>query len=385
MVIRAKRKSTNTSRRVPGKSSRTRPRGSGAGNTRSLVVTRRVRAAAKRRPHGRRPPRRQRDRCSIVIRSFNEERHIARLLSGILSQTVADVDVLLVDSGSTDGTVSIASRFPVRILTLNPLEFTFGRSLNTGCAAARADLIVIASAHVYPVYSDWLERLLEPFKDRDVAMVYGKQRGDARTRFSESQIFHTWFPEATNLAQDHPFCNNANAAVRRSLWRKHPFDEDLPALEDIAWASWATSMGHRLAYVAEAEVVHVHDESPRSVFNRYRREAMALSRIHPHTRFRATDFARLLFANLASDGWHALQRRELHRKWAEILWFRWMQFWGTYRGFSIVGPLTQELKQTFYYPRGQGSPSATRRDLAPLDYSRLVDLGEGRGRAKKPE
>jgi hypothetical protein len=215
--------------------------------------------------------------------------------------------------------VAIASRYPVRVVTISPQDFTFGRSLNLGCRAAKADRIVVASAHVYPVYPDWLERLLEPFQDRRVAMTYGKQRGDERTRFSEGQIFHKWFPETSVAWQDHAFCNNANAAIRKALWKQHPFDESLPALEDIEWATWAMSRGRGLAYVAEAEVVHVHDETPREVFGRYRREAMALRRIHPHTHFRVTDLVRLFLANIVSDG-------AAWRRWravaVEVLWFR---------------------------------------------------------------
>ncbi len=114
--------------------------------------------------------------CSIVIRSYNEEKHIARLLTGISQQTIRDVQIILVDSGSTDATVEIASRFPVEVISIRPEDFTFGRSLNVGVSHARADFVVIASAHVYPVYPDWLEHLLSPLTDSQVALTYGKQR-----------------------------------------------------------------------------------------------------------------------------------------------------------------------------------------------------------------
>ena len=97
---------------------------------------------------------------SVVIRCYNEEQHIGRLLSGIVQQTVKHVEVIVVDSGSTDATLSIASRYPVEILSIRPEEFSFGGSLNIGCQAASSEFIAIASGHVYPVYKDWLERLL---------------------------------------------------------------------------------------------------------------------------------------------------------------------------------------------------------------------------------
>jgi glycosyltransferase involved in cell wall biosynthesis len=307
-------------------------------------------------------------RCSIVIRAYNEEKHIGRLLEGILAQTVRDVEIILVDSGSTDATVSVASRYPVRVVSIAPEEFTFGRSLNRGCAAARGEWIVIASAHVYPVYPDWLEQLLAPFVDPQVALTFGKQRGNATTKFSEHQILAAWFPEKSARV-DRPFCNNANAAIRRSLWSTRPYNEEVPALEDIEWATWAMAQGRAVAYVAEAEVIHVHDEDRRAVYNRYRREAMALKQIRPQEHFRATDLARLYLSNVAMDAWHALQERVLLTKIGEIAWFRGMQFWGTYRGFAQSGPLTRQLKEAFYYPRGLSRRRGpVDRPVAPIDY-----------------
>ena len=84
-------------------------------------------------------------------------------------------------------------------------------------AAATGDIVVIASAHVYPVYEDWLTQLVAPFDDPCVAVVYGKQRGDASTRFSEHRVLAQWFPQESNYDQQSPFCNNANCAVRREL------------------------------------------------------------------------------------------------------------------------------------------------------------------------
>ncbi len=308
--------------------------------------------------------------CSLVIRAYNEEKHIGRLLEGVMQQTMKDCEIILVDSGSTDATVAIARRYPVQVVHIAPQEFTFGRSLNLGIQHARGEFIVIASAHVYPVYPDWLERLLAPFADPQVALTYGKQRGDHRTKFSEHQIFARWFPETTNLRQQHPFCNNANAAIRRALWEQHPYDETLTGLEDLAWAQWAIAQGYVLAYVAEAEIVHVHEETPRKVLNRYRREAMAFKRIYPEARFSLWDFVRLSTANIASDLYHAARQGVLWRNLGSIFWFRLMQFWGTYRGYRTAqAPLTDHLRQTFYYPRGlRREPSRAREGVEPIRY-----------------
>jgi rhamnosyltransferase len=309
--------------------------------------------------------------CSIVIRAYNEAAHLPRLLEGISHQTVTDVEVILVDSGSTDATVSIAGSFGARVVKIAPGEFTFGRSLNLGIQAAKHELVVITSAHVYPVYPDWLECLLRPFEDDKAALVYGKQRGTDTSIFSEHQIFQQWFPETDEPRQPSPFCNNANAAIRRSLWENHPYDETLTGLEDVAWARWAQGQGRYVTYTAKAEIIHVHNEAPRAVLNRYRREGMAFKRIFPESHFNVYDFVRLTITNILSDIWHAAHERVLLRNLPSIFWFRVMQFWGTYQGYRSSGPLTAHLRQTFYYPRGANAKSPgdpTDRDVRPIRY-----------------
>lgn len=307
-------------------------------------------------------------RVSIVIRAYNEEQHLPRLLAGIAQQSLRDYEIILVDSGSTDGTLAVAAQHPVRVVSIRPEEFTFGYSLNQGIAHAQGEYIVMASAHVYPVYPDWLERLVALFSDPQVGLVYGKQRGGPHSKFSEQQIFAHWYRDTSQPRQPYPFCNNANAAIRRSLWQEQPYDETLPGLEDLDWAHRIMADGQAIAYCAEAEIVHVHNETPAGVYNRYRREAMAFKRIFPQERFGLWDFCRLFLSNAASDYWHAARQKALASNLGSILWFRWMQFWGTYQGYRRAGPLTWQLRQTFYYPRTFHAHPPARRDVSPIQY-----------------
>jgi glycosyltransferase involved in cell wall biosynthesis len=307
--------------------------------------------------------------CSLIIRAYNEEKHIGRLLEGVRQQTVQDVEIILVDSGSTDGTVSIAKTFGAQVVHMPSTEFTFGRSLNLGIQSASREYIVIASAHVYPIYPDWLESLLRPFENYQVALTYGKQRGSNSAYFSEQQIYHQWYPDVTVLPQETAFCNNANAAIRKSLWAKNPYDETLTGLEDLAWAKWAKEQGHEIAYVAEAEIVHVHNETPQGVFNRYRREGMAFKKIYPEAHFNLYDFVRLTAMNILSDLWHAGRGRVLWQNLRSIFWFRFMQFHGTRMGYRETGLLTPQLRETFYYARERKPESELERDIEPIRYN----------------
>lgn len=313
---------------------------------------------------------------SVIIRCYNEEKHLGRLLTGVRDQSLDDVEIIVVDSGSTDASPAIAERYGARLLHIPKAEFSFGRSLNLGCQAARGDVLVAISAHCYPVYEDWLERLVEPFADPKVAMAYGMQRGNGANRFSEHSIFRQWFGEQSDFAQATPFANNANSAFRREVWEQIPFNETLTGLEDLDFAQRIMGKGHRIAYVAEAPVIHVHEESWPQVYNRYRREAIAMRRILPHERFDLFDFLRLLASSVVHDLGEARRSGCLLREWAGILRFRWCQYFGTYRGYRQRNESDEALRQTFYYPAGIRRASA---DLAqqagrhPIDYAETHD------------
>ncbi len=295
-------------------------------------------------------------KCSIVIRAFNEEKHIGRLLAGIGQQTLEEVETVVVDSGSTDRTLEVVRQYPVKLEHISPDDFTFGRSLNTGIAAASGEFVVITSAHCYPVRTDWLEQLLAPFADPQVAVSYGKQRGGDTNQYSEHQWFKQYFPDISLARQAHPYSHNANAAIRRELWLQHPYDESLTGLEDLAWSSWAYEQGYAVAYNAEAEIIHLHKEGARQAYNRYRREAIALRQILPNSRFTLRNFLRLWSSSTASDLAQAARENVLLKEMGSILWFRLAQYWGTYRGYHYAGKVNAQLHHQFYYPPGVLTP-----------------------------
>lgn len=293
-------------------------------------------------------------RVSVVIRALNEAAHLPTLFDGLAAQTRRPDEVILVDSGSTDRTVEISAAAGAEIVHIAPEDFSFGRSLNVGCAAATGDVFVFVSAHVYFVDQHWLERLVAPLEAHDdVALVYGQQRGDEeRNPFSEMEIMRRWFPDRSDPDQKHPFCNNANCAVRASVWKTMPYDEQLTGLEDLAWAKRALEEGHRIWYEADARIVHVHEEGFAGTRNRYRREAVAHKRVFGQQRMWAVEAVGLFLANCARDYLAAVPRRKLGRNLIAIPRFRAAQFIGSWQGFRQQGEPTGALKRHFYYPKG---------------------------------
>lgn len=295
--------------------------------------------------------------ASIIVRCYNEREHIGDLLHGIFEQQMEDFEVILVDSGSTDDTLKIARKYEVSdIVHIPPEKFSYGRALNYGCEAAKGEFFVFISAHCYPRRVDWLEQLLKKFDDDDVAMVYGKQRGGGKTKFSEQQIFRRWFPDEDIDYQLTPFANNANAAIRRSLWEKFPYNEELPGLEDLDWGQRIKKHGYEISYASEAEIIHIHDETAKEIFNRYRREAIAHKQIIENQEFRFAEFVSSFVRNTVSDYRAAILMGKLRESMWSIPGFRFLQFFGTYRGFKRDNVVSERLRKRFYYPDESGYP-----------------------------
>jgi len=290
---------------------------------------------------------------SIIIRTLNEARYLGACLDAIAVQDVEDfrVEVVVIDSGSTDATLAIAAQHGARITHISKSEFTFGRSLNRGCAFATGDILVLLSGHCIPVGRDWLARLIAPLRDGRAIYSYGRQIGRAGvTRFSEDRLFEKYFPACDRIPQEGFFCNNANSALPRDVWQAHPFDETITGLEDMALAKTLVAKGGQVAYVATAPVEHLHEESWRKVRIRFEREAIALQDIMPDVHVRLTDFLRYSASGIWMDWVSAMRKRCFLREAAGIVAFRTCQFWGAWRGNATTREVSRARKEDYFYP-----------------------------------
>lgn len=291
-------------------------------------------------------------RISLVIRTLNEARHLGDLLSMVARQVVPghEVETVLIDSGSTDGTVEIAESYGARVTTIKKSEFSFGRSLNRGCDYATGEILVLVSGHCVPVDEHWLLNLCQPLIDGTVSYTYGRQIGDDDSNYAERRIFAKYFPETSKLPQEGFFCNNANSAILRSVWAEHRFDEELTGLEDMELAKRLVAAGHLIGYVAEAPVFHHHQESWAQVRRRFEREAIALRAIMPEVHLNRLDVMRCITLSSLGDWRSARINGVTATTRGEMLRYRWNQYWGSWAGNREHKLLSQQAKAKFFYP-----------------------------------
>jgi glycosyltransferase involved in cell wall biosynthesis len=294
--------------------------------------------------------------ASIVIRTLNEATHLGSLLSAIETQrtTNLDTEVVVVDSGSTDGTLTIAEKYGCRIVHISRKEFSFGRSLNIGCKAAAGEILIIISGHCVPVGPNWLQALCLPLVNNLADYTYGRQIGGPSTRYSEHRIFAKYYPQVSRIPQDGFFCNNANAAIKRSTWAELQFDETLTGLEDMELAQRLVKSGGKVAYTADACVVHHHDETWKVVQRRFEREAIALQKIMPQVHIHKLDLIRYVASSIYLDMKAAISDGLLLDKAVEIVHYRVAQYLGSYTGNHLHRLLSNAQKEAYFYPAELG-------------------------------
>lgn len=263
-------------------------------------------------------------RASVVVRAKNEARSIERTFSALREQTVP-VEIVVVDSGSTDGTVEIARRRCDRLIEIPAERFTYGHALNVGAEAAAAPFHFSLSAHCFPERRDWVERSLSHYEREDVAGTNGIQT------FPDGSPVEEVFHRDARHARDHVlwgFSNHA-ASWRAEVWRLFPFDETLTSSEDRKWELEVTEAGWVIAY-DPALWVDLSHQWDGGAFFQYRRkllETKGLAEFAPLPPYRVRDAVREWWA--PPDRRHsALFHRLNYRRAAGIL--------GKYRGLAAT-------------------------------------------------
>jgi len=194
---------------------------------------------------------------SIIIRTKNEERWIVPCLKSVFKQNYKDFEVILVDNESTDNTVEKALQFEIAKV-VRCKDYRPGSALNMGIRESQGDYIVCLSGHCIPVDDKWLDNLLRNFDDKDVAGVYGRQEPMSFTSDFDKRDLSIVFGLDKKIQRMDSFFHNANSMIRRDLWGKVPFNENITNIEDRIWAQKMLNKGYKIIYEPEASVYHYH-------------------------------------------------------------------------------------------------------------------------------
>jgi len=264
---------------------------------------------------------------SIVIRSLNEQDYIGSCLSAIKAQRFdSPVEIILVDSGSDDRTVSIAHTYGCRVIEIERAAFSFGGALNLGISHARYPVIVSLSAHCIPASEKWLDLLVGPILEGLADISFGAHVAGDNARTSEKNYFSSKYSLPRGICR-RPIMNNGNSAFLKKIWVTKGFDDTLPAQEDMEFCKWhMRNSGTKLVYENRAVVIHYHNDRNWSLYRRLYKELSVEFYLGEQSFVDLCGFVVTLPATLMKDFIFARKAGVLVSAFKGVIAFRLMHF-----------------------------------------------------------
>jgi rhamnosyltransferase len=216
---------------------------------------------------------------SILIPAKDEALNIRTCLDAVFSQVSnAEFEVVLVDSGSTDGTPDIVKSYPVRLYQIPAEEFHHAGTRNYLARLAQGKYLVYLNADAFPSTPNWLNSLMSAFEDPAVGAVYGRHLPKPDCNLERQVVLATMYGEERvvkeksrreELGYRYYHLSTVNAAIRRDIWEHTGFPEELKIFEDVGIAKRILDGGWKVVYEPSATVFHSDNHTLKNLFKRY--------------------------------------------------------------------------------------------------------------------
>lgn len=230
-------------------------------------------------------------KVSVVIPTKNAGESLAALMDSIREQAIPSIEIIVIDSGSTDCTVDIAKKKADTVLEIHPEEFHHGKTRNQGGNAATGEIIVFTVQDAIPASDTWLPNLVDPIKSGDANVTYGNQIAYEDAKPPDKFFYQYFYPSQKVILTEEDtrdqkefylgniFLSDVSSAVSREVWEQIQFRDSVEMSEDKDFAYRVAKAGHTIQYCPEARIRHSHDYSLRELFTRRYKDGMAFSDI----------------------------------------------------------------------------------------------------------
>lgn len=274
---------------------------------------------------------------SIVMRSYNEGWALRGTLAALRTQSHRDWELIVIDSGSTDGSVAmIREAGPRHFVQIRPEEYHPPRVMNLGMRLARAPRVVFLNADATPLGAHWLAPLVRALEDPATAAVFGRQVPRPGCQAVFAADYHACFGPHRTEAWGRHFFSMVSSGVRRDVWELRGFNEAMQYSEDDEFACWARAQGYRVRYVPESVAMHSHNYTPEQAARRSFGEGRAVAAVwagHP----RRFNFVRTVLFGWLNDArrdlWFCLREGRMS-EFGHALGIRWTQRRARLAGFQ---------------------------------------------------
>lgn len=215
---------------------------------------------------------------SVIIPTLNAGNKINKLLASIKSQTIS-CEIVVVDSSSTDDTTLICKSYGAMIISIKKEEFNHGGTRNLAVSQTKGDIIVFMTQDALPFDEECIEKLIKPLENADIAAAYGRHIPMDSAKPTERFARYFNYPDHSIIKGINDleesgiktfFFSNVFSAVKRKQFEETgKFSDQLIMFEDIIYAANLIFRGYKIAYTADAKVIHSHDFTFFEQFERY--------------------------------------------------------------------------------------------------------------------
>ena len=275
-------------------------------------------------------------RVSIILRSFNEAWALQDTLPALRDQDYRNWELIVIDSGSTDGSQDlIRAAQPAHFVQITPQEYNPSRVMNHGLRLARADVGIFLNGDATPQGTQWLRPLVAALQDPGIAACFGRQipRPDCRAVFA-CDYERCFGPERESARWDH-FFSMVSSGLRKEIWARRGFREDLQYAEDDEYTRWCRAQGYGVAFVPESVVMHSHNYTAEQSYRRAFGDARAIGQAWKGAagEFNWMKTVLLGWLNDLRHDWRYCARHRRLREFGHAARIRWRQRRGKLAGF----------------------------------------------------
>lgn len=306
---------------------------------------------------------------SVIIPTWNAQQDLFQLLSSLKRQTLSKyLGIFVIDSDSSDNTISIANSFDVNVIKIQQSDFNHGRTRNLGASACNGDFIFFFTQDAKPLHDDFCEQMILSMLTNNAAGGFARQvpRISASPLVKREVTNWTAGSEKARTVQFkslNDFCclspieqyfncifDNVSSVVRRDIWEQIPIPE-APYGEDIEWGLRAVSNGYPIIFEPKAVVEHSHDRPPKYTYKRtlidhYRLYELFGVRTVPT---RTAALKGCLSKTIHDWGW-LLRHPSLQALWLEDALnaprHAWASNWGQYQGAKCAAQGLPPIQQS---------------------------------------
>jgi rhamnosyltransferase len=215
---------------------------------------------------------------TIIIPTYQGKHWLRETLPAIRHQAYSGkVEILAVDSASTDGTVEQLQQWGARVIGISQAEFSHGYARNLAVQHASNEILLFMSQDVLPIGNEWLRGMVHLLDDADIAAAHVQQvpRTGATPleQFFHQELYpptskrYTWQP-GQSMMLDQLFFSNVCSITYRGLCLCFPFSEDIIMSEDQVFAKSLLQAGYDTLYSADVQVFHSHHYTLKQLFRR---------------------------------------------------------------------------------------------------------------------